>query len=1284
MLVQGTWALAGTTGGLQGIVTDSETGAPVAGASVTVTSPSQTATQNTNGSGHFVFLSLQPDTYTVSVTKTGYNETSQSGLSVFADNVITYDARLIKALKTIAAVRSVAAGALVKSGVTQDTYSINAATAQKAAALGGGGNLDNAYSAIASVPGVNVPMGGQGWNNNSVFIRGAQQYFSGFEFDGVPVNRAFDNYNASTESNLGLGELQVYTGGGPASDSSAGTSGFINQVIKTGTFPGFGLLAGGVGTPTYYHQGRAEAGGATPNRNFSYYVGISGVNQDFRFIDNNNGGSIVQAPNVFATYSTAPDLLGATFGQGVLPLCNLNDNNLSAEVGTLFPHGCLYGVFGNYGNVSHITDRENVVNLHFGIPHRNGALRDDLQLLWSASSLNTAYYSGVNDTSTNPVNFWNSITGGFIGPYCPASGSFNGAPCSPISTAGCLPRNPTICSPAYPDYSDAIVYNAPFGANIGNTSPQLYYQPSSNANRAPNAALPFNERDTIWNDTGIVKAQYTHALSDRAFVRIFGYTFFSDWTQAGAPNSFALYQWGFGGPGTGVAENYDLITHTAGGQLQIADQITDKHLLQFTGNYTTAKVTRFNNSGYAPVPAAGQIVGSSPLGLLTTSNGVFTCYDSRPSDAAYGTPIACTASHANFGGGAANIGLGNTPNSVAAAAPCMPACIWSSKWDGNARGSFNTVRPDFSFLSLTDQWRPSDRWLFNLGVRFENYKYNLPDSTTTATRFYSQEFANFSCYDPVNKILALTPLGPNQPPPQAVLYVTGLNPNGTPLPCSTLDTTPGQFDNFVHPNGTAQLGFSASQVPSFTAASPGAYTLQYWSPRVSGTYTQSPDTVWRFSAGRFTEPPISASVQYLNRAGDQRSVWGSSVALGFFSPFHPIPAMSSTQADLSFEHHFRGTDMSLKLSPFIDYITGYQEQSFIGQNFVTQIPIGDFRSQGVEFAFTKGDFNREGLSGALSVTYVSSQEKFRTFFGQNQLSIVNNAIAQYNVLADPALGASQCYSPFSAATGVGGGPVACTAPGAVFNPYFGHPQPLMKDQWYPAASNVLAPGLNTSAQYYDVPWVASLILNWRHQKLAITPSLQWQAGSAYGNPLNVVGQDPRTCGANQLATAVPGARQDPATGAFYCDYTTQQALSASSLGILYIPNPQTAGFDTFGAYRNPSIMTGNLQISYDVSPRVTAQVTLTSLFHTCFGGTKTPWTAVYSPGSLYCGYVSNQGLYVANDFNGPSPTAAASNGGVTPQPWQLQSYSPRTFNNGESFGAGYVPFNAYFQLQVKL
>ena len=42
---------------------------------------------------------------------------------------------------------------------------------------------------------------------------------------------------------------------------------------------------------------------------------------------------------------------------------------------------------------SNLADRENVVNLHIGIPHRRDAGRDDVQLLYNVIALQSQYYS---------------------------------------------------------------------------------------------------------------------------------------------------------------------------------------------------------------------------------------------------------------------------------------------------------------------------------------------------------------------------------------------------------------------------------------------------------------------------------------------------------------------------------------------------------------------------------------------------------------------------------------------------------------------------------------------------------------------------------------------------------------------------------------------------------------------------------------------------------------------------------------------------------------------------
>jgi hypothetical protein len=87
-------ALAGTSGGIAGTVTDAKTGAAVAGVQLQLTSPSQSVTTTTDAHGHYIVTSLQPDDYTATLQKSGYGTQSFSGLSVYADQTQRYDLQL--------------------------------------------------------------------------------------------------------------------------------------------------------------------------------------------------------------------------------------------------------------------------------------------------------------------------------------------------------------------------------------------------------------------------------------------------------------------------------------------------------------------------------------------------------------------------------------------------------------------------------------------------------------------------------------------------------------------------------------------------------------------------------------------------------------------------------------------------------------------------------------------------------------------------------------------------------------------------------------------------------------------------------------------------------------------------------------------------------------------------------------------------------------------------------------------------------------------------------------
>ncbi len=676
---QETWALAGVTGNIAGTIKDSS-GAPVAGVQVQAVSASQSSTATTDAGGHFVILSLNPDTYTVSVSKSGYQSTSYPGVVVFADQTQQVAYTMAKALRTIAHVTSQAGTSLVKSGVGSDLYSVNANQASAAAALGGGGNLNNAYSAMASVPGVQTSQGGIGWDFNAAYVRGQNSYYTGFEYDGIPINRAFDNYNAGTESSLGLQELQVYTGGGPSSVASAGTAGFINQVIKTGTFPGFATANLGISTPNYYHQAQVEIGGSTPDRTFSYYIGLLGYNQTYRFIDNTNGAGYGTPGGIFSG-NTNGFGTGYGFGslqlldlgfmclsgtcQGVKPVCPLVTAGISKFS---FPaQGCwqYYSATPLRDGPFMVSDRENVINLHMGIPKANG-LRDDVQLMWSGSALSNSGYTSPTDLGPGNNQFvysqYNTLARmphcgpDAIGPGltvngCNNPGQFNGTPfcgissnqfgnCGQITSLASAfqcgvspPSAPSLgCSYTYMPYADNVAYNVPFGSVIAKNAttikaPGVYIAPGTPSHTF-GGPIGIND-DSVnqnQNDAGITKLQYTYALSQSAYLRAYGYTFYSDWylTDPAFGSCDELC------PSFPEAAQYQLITHTSGGALDFQDQLNDQNLVSLDGNYTTAGVIRFNNSsayagcapGFFNYPNA-----CSPIGYMSGSGSNFTCYD---------------------------------------------------------------------------------------------------------------------------------------------------------------------------------------------------------------------------------------------------------------------------------------------------------------------------------------------------------------------------------------------------------------------------------------------------------------------------------------------------------------------------------------------------------------------------------------------------------------------------------------------------------------------------------
>jgi Carboxypeptidase regulatory-like domain/TonB dependent receptor/TonB-dependent Receptor Plug Domain len=1252
VLGQGTWALAGTTGTLNGLVTDSGSGAPIANAHVTVTSASQTATSSTDGSGHFTFVSLIPDTYTVSVLRDGYDPASLAGVTVFADQAFSVNVSTQKSLRTIAKVTARAASDLVKSGTTADIYSVSAATQKAAATLGGGGGLNNAYSAVASVPGVFVPAGQKG-EYQSIFVRGGNYTQVGYEFDGVPIQRAFDQYPGASLSNLGQQELQVYTGTAPVNAGSTALAGFVNQVIKTGTYPGFGSVGMGVSAPYYYHQMSVEAGGASPNRNFSYYAGFDGYNQTFVYEDGSQFTQNWGSPINLLAHDCAATFANPTGG------CYSNS-------GGLMPNGIEHGpVF--FGVGSDVASRDAVMNFHFALPHKNDGGRDDIQLLYTTDYVRTGFADNLNAMGALKSDFVNGTitTANGVTPACTNALLAANTPCSIFQYgSGFVDR-----------YYDKIAYSGQLGtalttADLSNTQIAFFANSPTNRKYSTAASPVFidpNERDSYQQNGAIFKAQYQHNMGSNAFLRLYGYTTYSDWLQYGVNSQPLVSGTNFGA----ISSDYKLGSHTRGAALNFTDQISPQHLLNLDLSYTTANTFRFNNAAIT-TSTSTLAAGSTTVAFLVDSTNPMSgiCYSATGVGTATvatdcGNPSGTTnvpsriinpQTPSQLTGGCAGGSLGtlcraatkdptvaNVGTYVCNGHPCEYFTVANQ-----FNASYNTVVPKFAAISLQDSWRPTDKLLFTLGLRYDDFKYVLPDTTGGAARaFWTNYYNSFWCYNSVQQATKELPK------------------NKAPNSCAT------------------SLGTGWTQVAT-TPTTANVNDYPELQPRFGLTYTLDANNVIRFSAGKTAQPASSAFQQYDYISPNffyPNSTNQLFYGLGYTTPRHVVYPEESYNYDASWEHAFRGTDMSFKLTPYIR--TTKNELSTVlldpQTSFVSSVNVGQKNVKGLEFEFRKGDVNKNGWFGQLSYTYTYAREKFTKLpNGRSVVDGLNLSIQQYNrqtsfCASNP--NDARCNAPGAAQIAPGapcyktdGSPDPACAAQSVANPYWNAPvQNLFDPNGQYAVYNTMAGSrfVSGSNQSYVVPHVLALILNYKHDKFNITPTFQLLAGGEYGRPTQVVGVNPATCSAT-LAGSTANDPRYPNGAAGGSPYN-----AAYCSGTLLTPDPFTGRFDNYGQFKEPNIFYGNLSLSYDVSPKITARLDLVNVVAKCFGGSGVAWKV---SGSAGCNY--GPGGWYVNNFYNP---------GDKLDPLVKYPYNPNFGSVFQSSSGGQAnPFQAYFSVNVKL
>ncbi|MDQ6781402.1 MAG: TonB-dependent receptor [Candidatus Eremiobacteraeota bacterium] len=1155
---------AGTTGGISGRTVDSANQAPLSAVKVTASSPSQTETATSDTSGAYSFVSLGPDTYTLTAAKAGYDTTVQHGITVLADQVQTVTIALARSVTTLGKITIVgASNALLKPGTTSDVYSVNAAGQQAAQALAGAGNLNQAYSAMASVPGVSAVQGQQGWYQ-PIYIRGGDLDQVGWEFDGIPVNRTYDNAPQTFLSNLGQQELQVYTGGTSANADASGIAGYVNQVIKRGTNPGFAIVDLGVGSPVLYNKGSLEFGGATPDQAFSYYAGTAYSRQSYRYIDQSNGGGRV---NQGYFYPITP----------------------FASSGPLFGPGNLYGI-------ADTQDSENVANFHWRV-----GKGDDLQLLYLNSYLWNDYASSLNDLYG--ANFSQSAINANQGfsVFWPDGAVYAGQLMSPP------------VPPANPCFDPS--------GNIGNSPYGICYQ-SPSTPHTYGGLFDRNLRDSNSNTVSIEKLQYQRNFSSTSYLRIFGYGLYSEWFIHGPLAPVLNFE--------AEIADYELPSHTYGMVATYSNQINDKNLVTLSGYYSTTRIQRYTTTGGFP--------GNSAFVAVTNDvNAAGNCFDPVT-----GAQVFCVAPNAPHYRGPYTDPFGNQVQGTVQN-PCPPTSAPNfctgvlpvGQWlatETAYRANFNKLNPIFSAVSLNDNWRPSDRLAFNIGVRVENYLNKLTDSTTDpnlypARPFWFNAYNNEFCFGP----------GYFQP-----------------------------LQKINGPTDSCAADYPLTSAVMMVNQNPSSFSHTQFQPRFGASYTADPDNVFRFSAGLYSRPASTREASWNVVEQNLAAFLGVNfAAYGAFTPNHDVRPDRSTNFDLSWEHRFRNSDTSFKITPFYRSTQDQVQQTVVNalSGLFASFNTGRQTSAGVEFGLQKGNFANDGWAFNLAYTHTDSHIKFNNLpNGRNVIDNMNSYVQLFNSYTSACAGAAPTSDPTSMC-GVFGGVNAIGKNGAgACNPYFTPVAPGCSPSGLPTSPQALFDRNGSYAPYdlvpvpfaaangYEVPDVASFILNYKHGPLSITPSLTYSSGSVYGSPLSWPGPQPFT----------------PASASPY------GGVASVGYGVpLMIPDPYTGRFDNFGAFRQPSRLTLNASLGYEMTKRMRAVVTLNNIVDRCNQrGYAWDYSDICSYSSLPSSFLAPTGGTLANAAAGPVQ--------------QQFPYAMWLNNNNTGFVGVKIPMQASLNIQFKM
>ena len=263
-------------------------------------------------------------------------------------------------------------------------------------------------------------------------------------------------------------------------------------------------------------------------------VGIQGNNQTYNTLDNDNGVSQPtdgSGPNgIFSSDFNPIAGVFTDYGNRPYSTCTANGPPKGASV-NIIPVCNSYAPWAGSGflGLPLVTqDRENVINLHFGIPHHGDSGRDDVEALF----YNFAYHQefGGSIDQQGGLEFLNNNLAGWGGPngygseFLPPSDlPYNGefGPYSNLCGYNAVLFGPNACATTGPSplrYADTTIFNpgTTFGQSAAGVGSTTYFAPSQ-AQHSPGEGISPTNLDTTWNDGSIVKLQYQKNFGSSAY-----------------------------------------------------------------------------------------------------------------------------------------------------------------------------------------------------------------------------------------------------------------------------------------------------------------------------------------------------------------------------------------------------------------------------------------------------------------------------------------------------------------------------------------------------------------------------------------------------------------------------------------------------------------------------------------------------------------------------------------------------------------------------------------------